>query len=195
MRKLALAVLALASTGCNFWYNEVPSPDDFMHAVPWFDHMILSQAVHPYERLDIPRNTPAGIVPVTGAEPDWGTPNFSNAAMPIYGFDTTAANGTTRPVGLMALPAARGEELFTTYCAMCHGEGGAGNGVIGKIAPAVNPPLLTTARVAGFSDGYIYSMIRYGRGLMPPYGDKIVRQDERWAVVDYIRSLQPRSNP
>jgi hypothetical protein len=45
--RLTLATLVLATSGCNFWYNEVPSPDDQMHVVPWFDHMILSQAVHP----------------------------------------------------------------------------------------------------------------------------------------------------
>ncbi|MEO8479847.1 MAG: cytochrome c [Gemmatimonadota bacterium] len=194
MRKTVLSLLVLAISGCNFWYNEVPSPDDFMHAVPWFDHMILSQAVHPYERLDIPRNTPPGIVPVTGAEANWGTPKL-DGPIPLYGFDTTAANAATRPVGMIALPAARGEELFTTYCAACHGQGGAGNSTVSRVAPAMNPPLLTSARVGAFSDGYIYSMVRYGRNLMPPYGDKIVRQDERWAVVDYIRSLQPRSNP
>ena len=36
-------------------------------------------------------------------------------------------------------------------------------------------------------------MIRYGRGRMPQYGDKIVRPDERWAVVDYVRSLQAKA--
>lgn len=194
MRKLGLALLAVVSTGCNFWYNEVPSPDDFMHSVPWFDHMIVSPAVHPYERADIPRNTPLGIVPVTGGEPDWDRSNFSGP-MPIYNFDTTTANALQRPTDMVALSAARGEELFTTYCAMCHGEGGVGNGTVTKVAPAMNPPHLNTPRVAGFSDGYLYSIIRYGRGLMPRYGDKIVRQDERWAIVDYVRSLQPRSNP
>src|SRR5690606_41513786 len=70
--KLLPVLLALVAGGCNFWYNEVPSPDDVMHAVPWFDHMILSQAVHPYQRADIPRNTPAGIVPAGGAEAERG---------------------------------------------------------------------------------------------------------------------------
>ena len=49
----------------------------------------------------------------------------------------------------------------------------------------------TSAR--GYNDGYLYSMVRYGRLLMPQYGDKIVRIDERWAVVDYVRSLQAKS--
>jgi mono/diheme cytochrome c family protein len=193
-RKVLWTLALLGTAGCNFWYNEVPSPDDFMHAVPWFDHMIVSKAVHPYESAAVPRNTPKGIVPITGAEADWGTPNFSGP-IPIYGFDAARADQVTRPAGLTPLPAARGEELFVTYCAMCHGPAGAGGGTVPAVAPALNPPHLVSDRVAGFTDGYIYSMIRYGRGLMPPYGDKVVRQDERWAIVDYVRSLQPRSNP
>jgi cytochrome c5 len=194
MRKPLLTLALLATAGCNFWYNEVPSPDDLMHRVAWFDHMILSKAVHPYQRTDIPRNTPAGTVPITGGEADWSAINYGGP-IPVYGFDTTAANRATRPVGMTALPLERGHELYTTYCAMCHGPAGVGGGTVPKIAPAINPPMLVSDRVRGFSDGYLYSMVRYGRGLMPQYGDKIVRQDERWAVVDYIRSLDTRSTP
>src|SRR5690606_10738286 len=82
--KLALAALVLGTSGCNFWYDEVPSPDDLMHAVPWFDHMILSKAVHPYQRADIPRNTPPGIVPVGGAEADWEAGNPTGNPFPVY---------------------------------------------------------------------------------------------------------------
>jgi mono/diheme cytochrome c family protein len=32
-------------------------------------------------------------------------------------------------------------------------------------------------------------MVRYGRGLMPRYGDKI-RPADRWAIVNYVRVLQ-----
>ncbi len=78
-----------------------------------------------------------------------------------------------------------GEELFITYCSVCHGPAGNGQGTVRMGAPALN-----TAVVAGRSDGYLYSVVRYGRNLMPPYGDKIVRRDERWRVVDYVRSLQ-----
>ncbi len=185
MRKLLLAaLLATGTAGCNFWYNEVPSPDDLMHAVPWFDHMILSKAIHPYQRADIPRNTPAGVVPVTGGERDWGT---GNPRQLQYGFDIDVANTAARPAGMSPLPAARGAELYGTYCAMCHGYQGAANGTVTAYLGA---PSLLTDRARGYTDGYLYSIVRYGRGLMAQYGDKVVRQDERWAIVAYVRSLQ-----
>jgi mono/diheme cytochrome c family protein len=189
MRKALLAVVLLGASGCNWWYNEVPSPDDLMHAIPWFDHMIQSKAVHPYQRTDIPRNVPAGAVPVGGGERDWRVGDPS-AGFPQYGFDTTVANRTSRPTTPPPPGARTGEELYITYCAMCHGDQGAANG---SVSPYIGAPSLLTANARGWSDGYLYSIIRYGRGVMPQYGDKIVRRDERWAVVDYVRSLQAAS--
>jgi hypothetical protein len=59
---LTLVLLLAATSGCNTWYNDVPSPDTLLAQVPWFDHMIASRAVWPYSRLGIPRNTPPGTV-------------------------------------------------------------------------------------------------------------------------------------
>ena len=194
-RKLALVALLAGVGGCNFYYNEVPSPDDLMHAIPWFDHMIASKAVHPYMSDSLPRVTPAGTVPIGDVEGEWGTPNMGGA-MPIYGFDIARADAVTRPVGSATAGASvpgvirTGEELFSTYCSVCHGPAGNGQGTVKMGAPPLN-----TATIAGRSDGYIYSVIRYGRNLMPPYGDKIVRRDERWLVVDYVRSLQGAAAP
>jgi mono/diheme cytochrome c family protein len=188
--KIVVAALALATAGCNFWYNEVPSPDDLMHAVPWFDHMIGSRAVYPYQTAAVPRNTPAGIVPVGRVEADWRVGDPTMAPMPQYGFDTVVANRLTRPADLAAPSAARGEELFQTYCAVCHGPAGRGGGTVVMGAPPLN-----TERVAALSDGHVYSVIRYGIRLMPQYGDKIFRLEDRWAVVDYVRSLQSGSQP
>ncbi|MEP6590765.1 MAG: cytochrome c [Gemmatimonadota bacterium] len=188
-RKVMLALVALALGGCNWWYNEVPSPDDLMHRVPWFDHMILSKAVHPYQRFDMPRNTPPGVVPMGGGERDWRVGDPS-AAFPVYGFDILVANALTHPSTPAGVGARSGEELFDTYCAMCHGFQGAADGTV---TPYNGAPSLLTPNARHWSDGYLYSIVRYGRAGMPQYGDKIVRPDERWAVVDYVRSLQAKS--
>ena len=84
---------------------------------------------------------------------------------------------------------ARGEELFVRYCAVCHGE--TGDGVGCYIAEAGFPcayPLVNEA-VRGYTDGYIYGMIRVGRGIMPPYAHALTHYD-RWNVINYIRQLQ-----
>jgi len=52
---------------------------------------------------------------------------------------------------------------------------------------------LLTANARGYTDGYLYSILRYGRGIMGKYGDKITRIDDRWQVVNYVRQLQAAS--
>lgn len=176
-----LTLLALA--GCNWYYNTLPSPDDLMKLVPWFDHMITSPRVSPYSSDSVPRNTVPGTVPITGGEPDWGT---GNPAQLVYAFDTLAANALVNPVPPTRL-AARGDTLYHNFCAACHGSTGAGDGLVGKRMGALS---LLTDKAKAYTDGYLYSIIRYGRGVMPQYGDKIFRFDERWAVVNYVRRLQ-----
>jgi len=38
------------------------------------------------------------------------------------------------------------------------------------------------------TDGYIFGIIRNGRGMMPPYNR--IEERDRWDVVNYIRGLQ-----
>ena len=54
-------------------------------------------------------------------------------------------------------------------------------------------PSLLTDRAARLPDGTVYSIIRYGRGVMPQYGDKVTRPADRWAIVNYVRHLQAQA--
>ena len=194
--RLALvAAVALAAGGCEPYYNRVPSPDDLMHAVPWFDHMIGSRAVFPYESAAVPRNTVPGTVPVGGAEGNWEAEfkagNATTADRLVNPYAGGAA-GPVQPPGprvatFAGTVAARGDTLYQTFCAVCHGGAGDGKGPVG---PRVAAPSLLTQSAVGRSDGYLYSIIRYGRGVMPRYGDKVYRPADRWAIGSYVRTLQ-----
>jgi mono/diheme cytochrome c family protein len=186
MRKLLAVTVVLLLAGCDTWYTQVPSPDDVMHAIPWFDHMLMSKAIQPYQSAAVPRNTPAGAVPVGGGEADW---RVGDPKTLVYFFDTVKANRLVHPK-LTPRPDSRGgEQLFNTYCAVCHNYNGDGHGPVSEMLALS----LLTAQARGYTDGYLYSMIRYGRLRMPQYGDKITRIDERWALVDYVRQLQAKS--
>lgn len=183
-RKLVALAGLLLLGGCNWYYNTLPSPDDLMKAIPWFDHMVKSRAVHPYARADLPRYTVPGTVPITGAEADW-------AAEFLSGNPATAdrlVNPTTPDSTL-----ARGDTLYQTFCAVCHGNSGAVTDA--TVGPRMGAKSLLTPTATAFSDGYLYSIIRYGRGLMPRYGDKLYRPEDRWAVVNYVRQLQHAATP
>jgi mono/diheme cytochrome c family protein len=179
--KLVL-LLTLGMGACQWYYDKVPSPDDLMHIVPWFDAMIGSRAVHPYESGDIPRYTVPGTVPITGGEADYEA-NWRVAR-------TAEADALVNPTDRSAT--AIGDSTYQTFCATCHGMQGAGDGPVGR---RLGAPSILTERARGFSDGYLYSIIRYGRGVMPRYGDKIFNQMTRWEVVNYVRMLQSQGTP
>ena len=88
---------------------------------------------------------------------------------------------------------ARGEVMYNRYCAVCHGETG-----VGAEAPIADRfPVLPAYNLAGetvqnYPDGYLYGMIRVGRGLMPPYAHAIPHFD-RWHIVNYVRQLQQQT--
>ncbi len=85
---------------------------------------------------------------------------------------------------------ARGEELYMRFCVVCHGPDGIGaNAYIADKHPILPAYNLSGPIVANYSDAYIYTMIRVGRGLMPEYGSRISEFD-RWNVVNYVRKLQ-----
>jgi mono/diheme cytochrome c family protein len=192
-----LLVLAAATSGCETWYYRVPSPDDLWHVIPWFDHMIEAKYIHPYETAAVPRYTPAGTVPVTGGEPDWsgewttGKTTTANALKNPY---ATAAGDSTRPSPpgpeIPVIPReleAAGDTLYQNYCAACHGAAGDAKG---PVSSRIGAPSLLSGRARAYSDGYIYSIIRYGRGVMPRYGDKVYLPADRWAIVNHVRKLQ-----
>lgn len=190
-RKLQ-AALALAATlamgGCQWYYNDVPNIDEIWYHIPWFDHMIAQRSVHPYSRADIPRNTVAGTVPITGGERDWRVGDPAGT-FPTYGFDTLVAKRLANPTG--GAVTARGDTLYHIYCAVCHGT--QGNSATATVGPRMAAPSLLTDRAAKLNDGYLYSIIRYGRGVMPQYGDKVTRPEDRWAIVNYVRHLQAQA--
>ncbi len=179
MRRSALLAALLLTGGCNFWYYQVPSPDDLMRIVPWFDHMVGSRAIYPYARADLSRHTPPGTVPITGSEGDWRE-EFKRGG---FGSADRLRNPTVPQETL-----ARGDTLYQIFCTVCHGAAGLGNGTVGM---RMGAPSIVTDRARGFSDGYLYSYIKYGGlTIMPAYGDKIFRPEDRWAVVNYVRFLQ-----
>ncbi len=170
--------------------------DDAMAAV--FGRSMRDQAsFDPYENpLPAPEGSvafSAGNLPARAGEVNVGQPEgLEDVPPPFTQLDVINAAPVVvelaNPVAPSESSLSRGEEVFLRFCAPCHGPNG--TGVTGYIIPAGYPPFpLVSDRVRGFTDGYIYGMIRVGRGLMPSYGHRISHFD-RWNVVNYLRVLQ-----
>jgi mono/diheme cytochrome c family protein len=91
------------------------------------------------------------------------------------------------PVPLGADALARGRELYETFCLVCHGEQGQGDGPLVPRIP--NPPAYTSERVREMNAGQIYHVISRGSGRMPSYATQIPSV-ERWLIVHYVDTLR-----
>lgn len=87
---------------------------------------------------------------------------------------------------------AAGKESYREHCQSCHGENGDGKG---DKAPelSVTPGDFTDGReMRHYADGELYWQITYGRRPMPAFASKL-SEEERWQLVDYIRTFASRS--
>jgi mono/diheme cytochrome c family protein len=81
-----------------------------------------------------------------------------------------------------------GKALYETYCLVCHGEQGKGDGPVAEKIP--HPPSYTSDRLLKFRSGRIFHVISMGTKKMPSYAAQL-SADERWKVVTYVHtSLQ-----
>jgi mono/diheme cytochrome c family protein len=81
-----------------------------------------------------------------------------------------------------------GKALYETYCLVCHGEKGRGDGPIADKIP--HPPSYVSDRLLEFPSGRLFHVITMGTNKMPSYAAQL-SSDERWKVVTYVHtSLQ-----
>ena len=167
MRVLVLAI-PLTLTACE-WFT------DFKRQPSIWTWEVVKDTLTPS------RGNPQMSVPTTGT----AVAGFqvSYGAFPAT-IDSMAALRNPTPASDSSL--ANGRKYFQINCAVCHGERAMGDGPATKFGmPGIN---LTTDMTKGRTDGYIFGMIRNGRGLMPPYNR--IEEMDRWDVVNYVRALQ-----
>jgi mono/diheme cytochrome c family protein len=116
---------------------------------------------------------------------------FTQMDMIPIGTGNAVVQSLVNPIAMGDTAAmSRGKVLYDRHCAVCHSPGGVGaQAVIAGKHPTVAAYNLSGPIVAGYTDPYIYGMIRVGRGLMPAYGFRIPHYD-RWKIVNYVRGLQ-----
>ena len=97
-----------------------------------------------------------------------------------------AEKAKKNPLPANAATVAQGKKVADVNCVSCHGAKGKGDGAA---AAALNPKPAdwTSTKVQAESDGEIFWKLSTGRGAMPSW--KFLPDNDRWAVVGYIRSL------
>ena len=91
-----------------------------------------------------------------------------------------------------AAAVARGQMIFTTFCAPCHGATGAGDGPVTNHGyPA--PPSLTNGSAVTMEDTALFRLVSRGTTEMPGYAAQIA-PDDRWKAILFLGVLQQRAN-
>lgn len=118
-------------------------------------------------------------------------------AMPthIAEADTATAKGLQNPFTALASNGTmmkEAERVYLVNCGVCHGTALDGNGPLWKGSdgpyPAAPRPLNGDYAKA-LTDGSIFHTITYGKGQMGSYASQL-RPEQRWMVINYIRSKQ-----
>lgn len=114
------------------------------------------------------------------------TPVTVNAQVALWkapAFVDTIRNPVS-PIGPLVEEA---KKIYNNTCWPCHGLDGKGSG---PAAQQLNPKPAdhTSVAVQKESDGALFWKISTGKGTMQPYA-KVLTVKQRWALVQYIRSL------
>lgn len=97
---------------------------------------------------------------------------------------------------------AEGKLLYETYCGHCHGPQGKGNGKVAEGVTVDDPQRgkierkayagvanLTADAYKNISEGHIFHVITYGKGLMMQHASQVETAD-RWKIARYVKTLQ-----
>ena len=93
------------------------------------------------------------------------------------------------PIASDAASIADGKALWATHCKSCHGSKGLGDGP--KAAQLkTEPGDFSKATIQAQTDGALFYKLSEGRDDMPNFKKKLPEADERWSLVNYMRTLK-----
>jgi mono/diheme cytochrome c family protein len=143
---------------------------------------------------------PMGTIPFQGADADpaYSLPykrlpskamivTHSAMSLEYNDGDYDASVADVSPMGMYESNVEHGKQLYTTFCDHCHGDKGAGDGVIAEKGLIVPPANAFTK-----ADGQMFYSITYGKGDMGSHASQL-NQKERWQIISYIKSMNGES--
>jgi mono/diheme cytochrome c family protein len=111
----------------------------------------------------------------------------------VFAADTPNVEPVTNPVPASADSHTRGEKLYVKFCSKCHGMNGNGAGPSAHGFSTDPRKLWSWYQADKSADPYLFWFITNGRSDMPPWG-VILSENQRWDLVNYIKTFAPPSN-
>jgi mono/diheme cytochrome c family protein len=111
---------------------------------------------------------------------------------PLATVDVAEVTGLANPLPRTSEVLAKGKQLFGETCVVCHGPLGDGESRLTS-AYGAKPANLQARAIRECSDAQIFHTVTVGRNAMPSLAAQL-DEEERWAVVHYVRALQRALN-
>lgn len=162
-----------------------------MYAPVGYEPYKQTQA-HPYNDYGLNMRLPArGTVARPNYHTTFGTGDSATTDLMIYNISKDSIGIAERtlknPILASEKTLEEGKVLYGRYCTHCHGDGGKGDGLVGKMYKGV--PSYSADAYKTMNDGHIFHVITHGKGRMWPHGSQIT-PEERWKIVHYVHKLQ-----
>lgn len=101
------------------------------------------------------------------------------------GYELAKAN-LKSPLDSISKSSDEGAQLYNIYCAICHGEGGNGQGNLVKREKFLGVPSYADREI---TEGSIFHVVTYGLNSMGSHANQL-SQKERWMVAAYVIKLK-----
>lgn len=195
----ALVISVLGFTGCQQPTKTDPaaSPSAVTTSAPAEETPEASESAETPEAVATETPTEAAETPAAGDSPvassggDGDLLADLELAEGMTGYEEVVAlAGSVPPSSPEAI--AKGKELYSQNCALCHGESGVGDGPGGA---SLDPPPRDLTVASEYKYGHLelalYRTATYGiegTGMAP--WDGIISPEDQWAIGHYIRTIQ-----
>lgn len=170
----AIAVSCLAAGLATYWAVKL------FPVLPPMVHMLQQPRVDPFGRSSFFRSGTSMQLPVAGT--------VARGHLPYLIATQEEAAALPNPLPRTEEVTLRGKKVYGDRCAVCHGARGDGKPTLTSAYGAAPANLLSRTFV-DYPDGMIYHAVVAGKGSMPGYAAD-VPEDDRWAVIHYVRALQ-----
>ena len=138
-----------------------------------------------YGEYDIFENGQEAKLPVEGTVPrGWMPYEYDNDSESM----ADAKENLTNPLAYTQDNLNEGKQLYTVYCAVCHGDTGDGQGILAEREKILGVPSYDDAGRA-ITEGSVYHVIYYGLNSMGSYAAQ-TSEEERWKITHYVMNLK-----
>ncbi|MEP3373148.1 MAG: cytochrome c [Maribacter dokdonensis] len=177
-KKLALIFgLAIVATSCQ---------DDSVPNYQYMPNMYESVGYEAYSEADfLPNQSEAMLPPANTINRGWLPYEIENSPE-----GKELARLQSSPLDSMSVEKnlAKGGQLYTIYCAICHGDKGDGQGTLVKREKILGVPSYADP-VRNLTVGSTYYTIHYGLNSMGSYASQM-NTKEMWQVSEYVMKLK-----